>query len=126
MAAAINMERHTINAQVMELSEEEFTRKADETLARIEHAVEAAALDGVDYENVAEILTLEFADGSKVIVNKQGAARQLWVAARSGGFHYNFDSARKGWINDQGGGELFAELSRIVSQQSGVAVTLRG
>ena len=126
MDAAINMERHTINAQVMELNEEEFIRKADETLARIEHAIEAAALDGVDYENMAEIFTLEFADGSKVIVNKQGAARQLWVAARSGGFHYNFDRARKCWINDQGGGELFAELSRIVSQQSGVAVTLRG
>ena len=109
----------------MTLSDREFTQIADETLARIEQAIENAAADGIDYETVAEILTLEFDNGSKVIINKQGAAKQLWVAARSGGFHYNYDGGRKRWVNDQSGGELFEELSRIVSQQGGIAVTLR-
>jgi CyaY protein len=47
------------------------------------------------------------------------------VAAKSGGFHYSYDDARGEWRNDQNGNELFAELSRLVSEQAGQAVVLR-
>ena len=46
------------------------------------------------------------------------------VAARAGGFHYSFDAPNNRWINDQGGEELFAQLSRLVTQQAGVNVSL--
>ena len=39
------------------------------------------------------MLEIEFADGSKIIVNRHGAAREIWVAARSGGFHFRWDGA---------------------------------
>lgn len=108
----------------MALTESEFNRLAGATLAQIERALDAIAADEIDYETVADILTLEFENGSKIIVNKQGAARQLWVAARAGGFHYNYDTAAGVWRNDQGGGELFAELSALIAQQAGTAVRL--
>lgn len=105
------------------LDEAEFHRLADAAMMQIEEAVEASGAD-IDYETAGEVLTLEFADGSRIIVNKQTPARQLWVAARSGGFHYDYDAASGRWINDQGGGELLQELSRLASEQAGGPVTL--
>jgi CyaY protein len=106
------------------MNESEFNLKVTEILQRIEEAVEASGVD-IDFESSGDILTLEFENGTRVIVNKQGAVQQLWVAAKSGGFHYNFDAARGEWHNDQNGNELFAELSRLVSEQAGEAVALR-
>ncbi len=105
------------------MNEAEFSRKAEATLLRIEQAVEACGAD-IDFENSADILTLEFANGSKIIVNKQSAAAQIWVAARSGGYHYGYQTPGNRWINDQSGAELFSELSRLVSEQAGETVSL--
>jgi CyaY protein len=105
------------------VNEAEFHHTAGRILLDIEAAVEASGAD-IDFEIVSDILTLEFANGSKIIVNKQAPARQLWVAARSGGFHYGFDPASKTWRNDQSGAELFTELSRLVSEQAGATVAL--
>lgn len=105
------------------MNEADFQHQATATLGHIEEAIEGADA-GIDFENSGDILTLEFANGSKIIVNKQAAARQIWVAARSGGFHYNFDALKKHWINDQNGNELFGELSRLVSEQAGTSVSL--
>ena len=99
------------------MNEADFNLKVEKTLSRIEQAVEASGAD-IEFENAGDILTLEFTDGSKVIVNKQGAAAQIWVAAKSGGYHYGYQEACDQWVNDQSGTELFVELSRIISQQA--------
>ncbi len=103
------------------MNESDFDKRATDTLLRIEQAIEESGAD-VDFETAGGILTLEFGNGSKIIINKQGAARQIWVAAKSGGFHYGLVDGR--WINDQSGGELMSELSRLVREQSGEDVTL--
>lgn len=107
----------------MAFTEAQFNDKAMATMQRIEEAIDASGAD-IDYETVSDILTLEFANGSKIIVNKQGAVKQLWVAAKSGGFHYRYDEARDTWLNDQTGEELFKELSRLASLQSGRSIDL--
>lgn len=106
------------------MNDADYHQRATQTLMRIEQAIEASGTD-IDFENSGDILTLEFGNGSKLIVNKQGAARQLWVAAKSGGFHYGWDASSSAWRNDQTGAELFAELSRLVSEQAGAPVTIR-
>jgi CyaY protein len=103
------------------MNESEFNKKATDTLLRIEQGIEESGAD-IDFEAAGGILTLEFANGTKIIVNKQGAARQIWVAAKSGGYHYGFVDGR--WINDQGGGELMSELSRFIREQSDEEVNL--
>ncbi len=103
------------------MNESEFDKRATDTLLRIEQAVEESGAD-IEFEGTGGILTLEFGNGSKIIINKQAAAKQIWVAAKSGGFHYGHVNGR--WINDQGGGELMNELSRLVREQSGEDVTL--
>ncbi|MHB1514893.1 MAG: iron donor protein CyaY [Acidiferrobacteraceae bacterium] len=106
------------------MTDSEFQEQATRTLTEIEQAVEASGAD-VDFETVSEVLTLEFQDGSKIIVNKQSPAHQIWVATRSGGFHYGYDGARKAWFNDQTGRELLEELEEFTSRQAGAPVALR-
>ncbi|MCR4300625.1 MAG: iron donor protein CyaY [Sulfuricaulis sp.] len=103
------------------MNESDFDKRATDTLLHIEQAIEESGAD-IDFEATGGILTLEFVNGSKIIINKQGAVRQIWVAAKSGGFHYGWVDGR--WINDQSGGELTNELSRLVSEQSGEDVSL--
>ncbi len=105
------------------MNEAEFNQKVERTLRQIEQAVEDSGAD-IEFENAGDILTLEFADGSKIIINKQGAATQIWVAARSGGYHYGYQAAAGRWANDQNGADLFDELSRIISQQAGTPVRI--
>ena len=62
-------------------------------------------------------------NGSKIIVNSQAPMQELWVAAKSGGFHYKRQGAQ--WINTRDGSELFAALSGIVSAQSGINLVLK-
>jgi CyaY protein len=106
----------------MGMSESDFLAAAERTLAAIESAVEACDAD-VDATRAGNVLTLELSDGSKIVVNSQTPMRQIWVAARSGGFHYEWRDG--GWRDTRDGSELFAALSRLVSAQGGVAVLLR-
>jgi CyaY protein len=108
------------------MTDSEFERLATETLAGIEAAVEACA-DSADVDvdlqmKPGGILELGFEDGSKMIINRQSATRELWVAARSGGFHFRHEAGR--WVDTRDGGELFAALSRMVGAQSGGAMIL--
>lgn len=100
------------------MNESDFHREVDAVLARIETAVEASDELDVDLENA--ILTITCPDDSRIIVNRQTGNREIWVAARSGGFHF---AARDGaWIDTRSGEELFAALARIVGLQAGVDV----
>lgn len=104
------------------MDEKEFDRRAGEMLARIEAALEHCGAD-LDFELApGGVLEIEFADGGKIIVNRHGAAREIWVAARSGGFHFRWDGAA--WKDTRDGEELLAKLSRLASQQAGEAVNL--
>ncbi len=107
----------------MALSETEFETRARETLTAIEGAVESSAAE-CDCEWKGEgVLEIEFEDGSKIIVNRHGPAREIWIAAKSGGLHFRFDGTH--WVNTRDGSEIFAALSKLVSQQSGQPVILR-
>ena len=106
------------------MDEREFETRAAQALAAIEQALEAAELDA-DFElKEGGILEIEFEDSSKIIINRHAAAREIWVAARSGGFHFRWDGAA--WRNTRDGSELFAALSKLVSQQSGRGGRLLG
>ncbi|ANJ73838.1 iron donor protein CyaY [Ralstonia insidiosa] len=107
------------------LTESEFLALADAELSRIESIVEIAADEAdadIEVSRVGNVLTLEFDDGSKIIVNSQAPMQELWVAARAGGFHFRHTDSR--WTDTRSGEELYVALSRYVSQQCEVDVTL--
>jgi CyaY protein len=104
------------------MNDAEFDRLADAALQKIEQQLEASGIDADFERKEGGVLEVEFADGSKVIVNRHGAAREIWVAARSGGFHFRWDGAA--WRDTRDGTELFAALSRVASAQAGQPVRL--
>ena len=105
------------------MTESEFTVLAEAALKALERAFEAGAPDA-DVQTKGEgVLEIEFEDGSKMIINRHAAAREIWVAARSGGHHFRHDGAA--WRDTRDGIELFAAVSRLASEQAGVAVELR-
>ena len=90
----------------------------------IQDAIDNSGAD-IDYDEIGGVLTLEFEDGSKIIFSKQGAMNQLWVAARSGGFHFDYDENNQQWLCDSGDNEeLYKMLSRLATQQGGKEVSL--
>lgn len=108
------------------MTESEFLVLAESSLDAIEialdHASDSSDLD-VECSRNGNVLEIEFiSNGSKIIVNSQAPMQELWVAAKSGGFHYKYVDGQ--WINTRDGSELFATLSDIVSTQSGIAVKL--
>ena len=104
------------------MNDSEFNALADEVLQRIEAGLEASGAD-LDFEMAsAGVLEIEFADDSKIIVNRHGAAKEIWVAGRSGGFHFRWTG--QSWCDTRDGSELMLALSRLVSAQAGEPVTL--
>ena len=105
------------------MEESAFNALAEAELEKIELCPEACGID-VDIERKpGGIIELEFDNGSKVIVNRHTAAREIWIAAKSGGFHFRPENG--GWIAGRDGAELYAVLSRVVSEQAGESVVLR-
>lgn len=105
------------------MDESDFDTLTEATLTAVEQALEASGVDADVERRDGGVLEIEFSDGSKMIVNRHGAAREVWVAAREGGFHFRWDG--KAWRDTRSGTELFACLSRLVSVQSGQPVLLR-
>jgi CyaY protein len=104
------------------MSESEFIRLAEQALQEIDRRLEASGIDADCQFKGTGVLEIEFSDGSKIIVNSQAAVREIWVAAKSGGYHFRGDGER--WINTRDGSELFTALSAWVGQQAGVPVNL--
>ena len=103
------------------MTEPEFLAECDRLLTAIEDALDACGAD-VQSGRSGPVLEIEFDDDSRLIVNGNAPVREIWVAARSGGFHFRHDGSV--WRDTRGGDELFASLSRLVSAQSGQAVRL--
>ena len=107
------------------MGESGFSDRVDATLARIEAALEKLADDAEsDPVRAGNVLTFAFENGHRIVVNSQAAAEEIWVAARSGGFHYRWDEATQRWVDTRSGAELFAALSRLVEIELVVPVTL--
>lgn len=106
-------------------SESEFIAASERTLAAIGAALDATLADtdvDADWSLNDGILEIECADASKMIVNRHVPNREIWVAARAGGFHFRADGGR--WRDARSGGELGAVLSELLRKQAGLAVVL--
>jgi CyaY protein len=101
--------------------EREFEKAADEELHKLLGELEATGLD-FEVELQMGILTLEFPDGTKYVVNSHRAARQIWMAAEHNAWHFDREGAR--WVAKKTGDDLRGTLARTVSKKTGKSVTL--
>ena len=103
------------------MDESVFNTLADRELANIETALESCGVE-LDLETKpGGVIEVEFENGSKLIINRHSVAREIWVAAKSGGFHFSVQDDGR-WVSARDGSELYATLSRVTSEQSGAPV----
>lgn len=106
----------------MTANQTEFEAAIERTLIAIEDALDECEWD-IDYERADAVLTLTLEDnGSQVILSRQTANSELWVAARSGGYHLSFENP--GWKCTTTGENLPTLLDRVLTEQQGEPVSL--
>jgi CyaY protein len=107
------------------MSDSPFLASADATLAAIGAALDAALAGSdsdADWRLHDGILEIEGEDGGKVIVNRHVPNREIWVAARSGGFHFHAQHGQ--WRDTRSGEALGVQLRSLLAQQMGLDVDL--
>ncbi|WP_297572090.1 iron donor protein CyaY [uncultured Deefgea sp.] len=100
------------------MTESEFLTVSDAIFRQIEIALDKVDFD-VDTLCTGNVLEIEFEDASKVIVNRHAANQEIWLAARSGGYHYRLSDGQ--WRNTRGEGELFNDVAAAISAHAGEA-----
>ena len=102
------------------MTESEFNELADEVFSRIEQAVDASGAD-LECNLNGPVMELEFDDGAKIIINRHGPNQEIWLAAKSGGFHYGWQDSQ--WRSRRDGSELFSKLEELVRLGCGADIT---
>jgi CyaY protein len=101
----------------------EYLNHAEALLRRVELAcdrINDQTDADIDNQRVGGMVTLTFPNRSQIVINLQKPLHEVWMAARVGGFHYRFDGQR--WLDTKSGSEFFADLSRLASEQAGMAL----
>ncbi|MEW6073858.1 MAG: iron donor protein CyaY [Planctomycetota bacterium] len=97
----------------------EFERLADRALDRVARWLEGFDPDEVDFSTTDGVVSLEFADGTRFVLNRQAGSHQMWLAAGARAWHYGWDATAGVWRDDRDGHDLFANLGRVVSRKLG-------
>jgi CyaY protein len=123
--SALEPDQTFFEVAAMSLSEARFHDLVDETQEKLEDIFDESDLD-IDMENSAGVLTVKFENGSQLIFSRQEPLRQLWLAAVSGGFHFDYDEESERWMCDKSEEQLGEMLERIVKQQAGAEFDFEG
>ncbi len=102
----------------------EYTRLSDACLERAIRALEPFDPDEVDYSTSDGVVTIEFPDKTRYVLNRQTAANQMWFAAGARAWHFDWDASGQAWVDDKEHRELFARISDAVSAKLGRTVKL--
>jgi CyaY protein len=112
------------NNREEEMNDSEFHRICDGLWMTIEESLDD--WDGesdIDCEINGGVLTLSFENGSKIIINRQEPLHQVWLATKSGGYHFNLKGEQ--WICDRSGAEFWQLLEEACTAQAGEPVSFR-
>lgn len=105
------------------MNDSEFHQQADQLVLQLEETLDNLSGDvDIDYEVNGGVMTLTFENGSKIVLNRQEPLHQIWLATRSGGYH--FDYQHDAWICDRTGEALWVVLEAACSEQAGEPVRL--
>ena len=102
------------------MTDSEFMDRAEILLKAVEAScdrINDGTVADIDNQRVGSMVTLVFSNKSQIVINLQKPLHEIWLAAKSGGYHYKFDSTQ--WLDTKGQGEFFVSLSRFASEQAG-------
>ncbi|MDD3936536.1 iron donor protein CyaY [Rhodoferax sp.] len=102
------------------MTDSEFMDRAERLLKSVETScdrINDESTADIDNQRTGGMITLVFANRSQIIINLQKPLHEIWLAAKGGGFHYQFDGTQ--WLDTKGQGEFFASLTRYATEQAG-------
>lgn len=97
------------------MNETEFHQLVDVKMQIIEEMIDDSGAD-IDYETSGNVMTLEFEDRSQIIINRQEPMKEVWLASKSGGFHFSLQNDQ--WICSKTGSELIAMVKQECEKHS--------
>lgn len=104
------------------MNDSEFHRLADSLWQTIEERLDNWDGDSdIDCEINGGVLSLSFENGSKIIINRQEPLHQVWLATKSGGYHFSFQDGE--WTCERSGELFWATLTQACTQQAGEPVS---
>ena len=101
------------------MTDSEYLELAELLYQKIEDNIEISGAD-IDYDQNGALLTLEFDNRTKLIINRQQPLQQVWLATLENGHHYDYKDGL--WIDDRSGDEFLSFLSAAITKQSGEKV----
>ena len=118
------------NLTVEAIDDKQFHQLGSNLLQSIEVALEAAD-DELDLDLDVErqggnVINIRFRDKSVIVVNTQPPLHEIWVAAKSGGYHYRWagSMATPLWLDTKTGRELLGDLTQFASAQAGQVIKI--
>ncbi len=107
------------------MERKQFLQLSDACLQRIAVWLERFDPDEADFATTDGVVTIEFADRTRYVLNRQTAADQMWFAAGARAWHYDWNPARERWLCDKDGHDLYERISEVVSEKLGRSVEVR-
>jgi CyaY protein len=106
---------------VAAISEKDYEARAYPELAALVDALDAFP-DELFAELAGDVLTIEFDDRSRYVINSHLAARQIWLAAERSAWHFDPDPTNR-WVDRKSGAELWAKVGELIANKLGRPVT---
>ena len=107
------------------LTESDYDAVAAPELHRLITSLDALTSASVEAELASDILTIEFSDGARYVLNSHRAARQIWLSAERSAWHFDYLPAGKRWVAAKTGDELWATLTGLLAAKLAEPITLR-
>ncbi len=101
-----------------------FTALSDTFLEQVADWLEEFDPDELDFSTTDGVVTLEFGDGKRFVLNRQAAADQMWYAAGASAWHYNWNADKEAWLNDRDQHDLRGNIGRTISEKLGREISM--
>jgi CyaY protein len=106
------------------ISEAQYEELAEPELKKLLDAFDELETEPIDAELESGILTLEFSDDTRYVINSHRAARQIWMAAERSAWHFDWNPEKKRWIAEKTQDELWETLAAALTKKLGHPVRL--
>ena len=103
------------------MQDSEFQDLVDAVFFDLEDRIDELELD-IDIDVSGGVLTFTLPNGSSIILSRQVASHEIWVAAKSGGFHLRYQDAA--WYCETSEESFAALVDRVFTEQTGQEVAL--
>lgn len=106
------------------MESKDFHKVSGKALAHIDAELGGLEHEDLDVQLAGDVLTLAFRDGARFVINAHSAAGQIWMAAGTTAWHFDWEPERGAWIARKTGDELMATVARVVRDKLGTDLSL--